>query len=140
MRRVASCVIALDERGNVLLHRRADNGWWALPGGRIELDETAAQAAVRETREETGFDVEVVRLVGVYSDPAYTTIRYPDGDVVCYVALAFECRLVGGTATLSDESLEVRWFSPDEALVVIAKNHVPRLRDALERRPAAFVR
>jgi 8-oxo-dGTP pyrophosphatase MutT (NUDIX family) len=113
LRRTAACAIVLDDRGRVLLHRRTDNGRWALPGGAIETGETAHEAVVREVREETGFAVEVLRLVGVYSDPRHTTIAYPDGNVIAYVAVAFECRLVGGSPALSDETSAVEWFDPD---------------------------
>ena len=57
--------------------------------GASEIGETADQAVVREVREETGYEVAVVRLVGVYSDPQHTTITYPNGDVVSYVSRAF---------------------------------------------------
>ena len=69
LRRTAACGIVFDPRGNLLLHRRADNGRWALPGGAIETGETAAEAVVREVGEETGYVIEVLRIVGVYSDP-----------------------------------------------------------------------
>ena len=81
MRPAAVCSVVLDDAGRVLLQRRRDNGEWALPGGGIELDETAADAVVREIEEETGARAEVVRLIGVYSDPARTTVSYPDGNV-----------------------------------------------------------
>jgi 8-oxo-dGTP pyrophosphatase MutT (NUDIX family) len=140
VRKVAACAVVFDDRGRVLLHRRADNGAWALPGGRIELDETAGEAVVREVREETGYDVEALRLVGVYSDPRTTTIRYPNGDVVCYVAVVFECRVVGGAPALSSETTELSWFDPETALATVHANHVQRIRDAMARRPEAFAR
>ncbi len=54
-----------DDQGRLLLIRRADNGWWAMPVGSFELDETLVEAAVREVREESGVDVEVTGLVGI---------------------------------------------------------------------------
>ena len=112
LRRAAACAIIFNAPGRVLLHRRTDNGRWALPGGAIEIGETADQAVVREVREETGYEVEVLRLVGVYSDPRHTTIRYPDGNISSYVALAFACRVIGGSPALSDETSAVEWFDP----------------------------
>jgi ADP-ribose pyrophosphatase YjhB (NUDIX family) len=140
LRRSAACAITFDDRGRVLLHRRTDNGRWALPGGAIETGETADVAVVREVREETGFDVEVVRLVGVYSDPQHTTIAYPDGNVVSYVALAFECRVLGGEPMLSDETSAVDWFDPKSLPPNFHPGHVPRLADALAKQTAAFYR
>ena len=65
---VAAVVLADDRR--VLLVKRADVGRWALPSGRGEPGEAVADAVVREVREEVGPDVALVRLPGVYSDPA----------------------------------------------------------------------
>jgi 8-oxo-dGTP pyrophosphatase MutT (NUDIX family) len=59
-------VVARNRYGHVLLVRRADSGNWELPGGRVELGESAQIAAVREVKEESGVTVEVTRLAGVY--------------------------------------------------------------------------
>jgi ADP-ribose pyrophosphatase YjhB (NUDIX family) len=124
----------------VLLHQRTDNGRWALPGGAIELDETADVAVAREVLEETGYVVEVIRLVGVYSDPQFTTMTYPDGNTVSYVALAFECRVVGGEPALSDETSAVEWFNPNRLPEQFHRSHLPRLQDALAKQESAFYR
>ena len=58
-----------DEPGQILLMRRSDNGHWGLPGGYVEPGESVQSAAQREVLEETGCEIEVGRLVGVYSDP-----------------------------------------------------------------------
>src|SRR5689334_10940167 len=112
LRRAGAAAVVFDSQGRILLHRRTDNNHWGLPGGSIEVGETAAQAAAREVREETGYEVEAVRLIGIYSNPANTTVRYANGDVVSYVSLVFECRVVGGSPQLSDESSAVDWFDP----------------------------
>jgi ADP-ribose pyrophosphatase YjhB (NUDIX family) len=140
LRRSAVCAVIFDAQGRILLHRRSDNGYWALPGGGIERDESAQDAIVREVKEETGYDVEVVRFTGFYSDPKHTTIRYPDGNVVQYTAACFECRLIGGAFVANDESTAAHFFPPDALPEPFMPNHIPRLRDALERREAAFFR
>ena len=66
---VAASAVVTDGAGRVLLLRRSDSGNWALPGGTLELGESITECAVREVREETGLDVEVMGLVGVYTDP-----------------------------------------------------------------------
>ena len=66
---VAASGIVFNSEGEILLERRADNGWWGLPGGHIDIGESIGQAAVREIREETGVRTKVKRLVGIYSDP-----------------------------------------------------------------------
>ncbi len=139
-RRAATAAVVFDSNGHVLLHRRTDNGHWALPGGSIETGETADQTIVREVREETGFEVEVVRLIGVYSDPNHTTMTYPDGNTVSYVSVLFECRVLGGEATLCDESSAVEWFDPENLPEPFHAGHVPRIKDALTHRTAAFYR
>lgn len=140
LRRPGTVAIVFDAEGRVLLHRRTDNGKWALPGGGIEIDETADQAIVREVKEETGYEVRVLRLVGIYSDPRHTTVTYPDGNTVAYVSLAFECAVTGGTLALSDESSAVDWFPPTALPEPIIAGHIPRIRDALARKEAAFYR
>jgi len=90
LRRAAAAAVVFDAQSRILLHRRTDNGRCGLPGGTIETGETAEQAVIREVREETGYEVCVVRLIGIYSDPLHTTMTYPDGNTVSYVSLLFE--------------------------------------------------
>ena len=139
-RRAAAAAVVFDEAGRILLHRRTDNGNWGLPGGALEIGESADQCVVREVKEETGFDVEVVRLIGIYSDPSHTTITYPDGNTVAYVSILFEGRVTGGTATLCDESAAIDWFDPRELPQPFHTGHLPRVQDALARQIAAFYR
>src|SRR3954465_10180089 len=67
----AASAIVVDGQGRILLHRRGDNDMWALPGGVMEMGESLGECASREVREETGLDVEPVRIVGIYSDPKH---------------------------------------------------------------------
>ena len=138
LRPVAVCAVVFNEAGRVLMHRRSDNGLWAIPGGALETGETAEAAVVREVREETGYDVEALRLVGIYSDPKETTVEYPDGNTTSWVAILFECRIIGGAPRLSDETTEVAWHSPESLPNDIRKAHVPRIRDALRKAESAF--
>jgi 8-oxo-dGTP pyrophosphatase MutT (NUDIX family) len=103
-----SSVVVLNEDGEVLLGLREDARIWALPAGRKEPGETYEQAAIREVREETGYEIELERLVGDYWRPQLGE----GGDQMrVYVG-----RVVGGDPSEHDwENLEVRWF-PLEAL------------------------
>lgn len=94
-----------NERGEVLLQRRKDNGRWGLPGGRMEIGESAEACAIREMFEETGVTTRVKRLVGAYSDPAnYCVMRYPSGHITHYVILVYEVEYVSGNPGPSEES------------------------------------
>jgi 8-oxo-dGTP diphosphatase len=81
--------------GTLLLVRRCDSGTWELPGGRVDVGETAVEAAVRETVEETGVHVEVTELAGLFTDPRHV-VRAIDGEVRQQFALLFRARAVGG--------------------------------------------
>jgi 8-oxo-dGTP diphosphatase len=87
------------EQERVLLAHRRDIDWWNLPGGGMEPDETVEEAMRREVCEETGLEVEVERLIGVYSKPQKQE-----------VVLTFRCRVVGGTLSATEESRECRFF------------------------------
>jgi len=106
----AVTAVVEDDQGRVLLIHRVDNDRWALPGGQVEVGERVAETVVREVREETGIEVEVLGLTGVYSDPKHV-IAYDDGEVRQQFALSFRARPVGGTLRSSDEASEVRWLA-----------------------------
>jgi 8-oxo-dGTP pyrophosphatase MutT (NUDIX family) len=108
----AAVALVAREDGAVLLIRRTDNGNWALPGGAIEMNESVADAAVRETFEETGIQVEVTGLLGIYSDPGHVIHFTSNDEVRREFSVVLTARPVGGKPTLSTESSEVRWVAP----------------------------
>lgn len=85
---VAVSAVVRDDEGRVLMIERSDNGLWALPGGAQEIGEDVAGAVRREVLEETGVEVDVVGLSGIYSDPAHV-IAYDDGEVRQEFSLCF---------------------------------------------------
>jgi ADP-ribose pyrophosphatase YjhB (NUDIX family) len=107
----AASAVVTNDAGEILLQRRSDNDLWALPGGTMDVGERIAETVVREVREETGLEVEVTGIVGVYSNPGHV-IAYSDGEVRQEFNLCFAARLVGGQLSVSDESTEVRWVAP----------------------------
>ncbi|MBF4998406.1 NUDIX domain-containing protein [Nocardia sp. BSTN01] len=109
----AASVVVVDDSGNVLLQRRVDNGLWALPGGKMELGESLAECGIRETKEETGLEVEIIGIVGTYTNPRHV-FAYDDGEVRQEFSICLLGKPVGGTLAVSDESHEVSWFTPDE--------------------------
>jgi ADP-ribose pyrophosphatase YjhB (NUDIX family) len=133
--------IIFNDSGELLLERRSDNGFWGLPGGAMEIGESVEQAVKREVFEETGLDVTVGRLVGVYSDPRYYTIMsYPGGDLVHFVTVVFECRQRDGELRISEESTDIGYFDVEALPDNILLSHSVRIRDALENSPVPFIR
>lgn len=111
--RVGVGVVIRGSGGAILLEKRRDCGWWGLPGGKVEPGESLVEAAVREVREETGLAVEVTHLIGVYSDPRGRIVTYPDnGDVVQLIDVIVGARVLSGSLLCSQESEEVRFFTP----------------------------
>jgi ADP-ribose pyrophosphatase YjhB (NUDIX family) len=101
-----SSVVVLNDQNEALLVLREDARIWALPAGRLEPGETYEQAAVREAREETGYEIALERLVGSYWRP-----QLPHGGSRVQV---FAGRVTGGDPSQHDwESIEVRWFPLD---------------------------
>lgn len=106
--RPAVSAFVQDDAGRLLMIRRTDNDKYAIPGGQQEVGETLAETAVREVQEETGVDVEVTGLIGLYSNPAHI-IAYDDGEVRQEFSICFRARLLGGELRTSSESKEVHW-------------------------------
>jgi ADP-ribose pyrophosphatase YjhB (NUDIX family) len=138
--RASVSAVILDSQGRLLLQRRSDNGRWGLPGGSVEVGESVSAAIAREVREETGLETEIVRLVGVYSDPRLQVVRYGDGNVVHYVSIFFQCRVLDGVLQTCEETLELAFFAPDELPGDLLPMHRVRIADALAGREQAFVR
>ena len=104
--------VARNGAGEVLLIHKTDNDLWALPGGGIDLGESAPDAAVREAKEETGFDVEITGLIGIYTNPGHV-MAYDDGEVRQQFSICFHARIVGGQLRTSSESKEVAFVDPN---------------------------
>ncbi|AUY51932.1 NUDIX domain-containing protein [Streptomyces sp. CB01881] len=103
--------VVTDDAGRLLLIHKTDNNLWALPGGGHDIGESIADTVVREVREETGIDVEVGAVVGLYTDPGHV-MAYDAGEVRQQFSICFKARPVGGTLRTSEESKEVRWVPP----------------------------
>jgi ADP-ribose pyrophosphatase YjhB (NUDIX family) len=113
---VAAAAIAavFDDDDRLLIVRRSDDGTWSLPGGMVELGERIDQTVISEVREETGLEIEPVRLIGVHSNADYI-VRFPHGDVVKAASCLFRCRITGGTLEVDqDEIIDARFCKKDE--------------------------
>ena len=126
--RIAVSALLFDEDRVLLVHRR-DIDWWNLPGGGMELGETVEDAVKREVLEETGLEVKVEQLVGVYSKPQKQE-----------VVLAFRCRKIGGVLTETEEARECCYFVPDNLPINTLPKHRQRIQDALLGQERAVIR
>ncbi|WP_432945850.1 NUDIX domain-containing protein [Kribbella sp. CA-253562] len=102
-------VVIENEAGEVLVIQRSDNGNWAVPGGAIDLGESMTQAAIRETREETGIECEITGLIGIYTDPKHIILYTSNGEARQEFSILLKGRALSGTPTPSDESTKVEW-------------------------------
>jgi 8-oxo-dGTP diphosphatase len=126
--RIAVSALVFDE-GRVLLAHRRDIDWWNLPGGGMEVGETVDEALRREVAEETGLEIEVEQLVGVYSKPQKQEI-----------VLTFRCHITGGTLTATEETRECRYFAPDALPTNTLPKHRQRIEDAQLHQQSAVIR
>ena len=128
-------------RGEILLQKRADNGQWGLPSGYVDIGESVEQGAVREIWEETGIHTQVNRLVGIYSDPQHNVIAaYPDGSLIQFAIVVFECEYLSGQLRISDESTDIGYFPPDNLPDNTVLCDLLAIKDALEDRERPFIR
>lgn len=110
--------IITDDKERVLLCRRTDIDFWNLPGGKLESGETPWSGVIREVLEETGLQVAVTKLSGIYS-------KAPNDEIV----FVFACRVKGGSLQINTEARAVEYF-PREALPEkTLPNHVSRIND-----------
>jgi len=127
--RIGVFALIFDDQGRILLGRRRDIDWWNLPGGGMEKGETVDEALYREVLEETGLEVEVERLVGVYSKPQKQE-----------VVLTFRCRIIGGTLQPTEEIRESRYFPPNALPGNTLPKHRQRVEDAMLNQQSAVIR
>jgi ADP-ribose pyrophosphatase YjhB (NUDIX family) len=105
----ATAVVIVDENNDILLQQRSDNELWGLPGGLLEVNESIAEGAVREVKEETNLDIEIVRFIGVFLNPF---MRWLEKDIAKVYSFAFVAKVIGNDLLINDsESLDFKYFS-----------------------------
>lgn len=115
--------LIFDEQDRVLLCHRRDYDLWNLPGGGLEDGETPWNGLIREVKEETGLDVEIENLAGVYSKTDKNEIVFN-----------FRCRTISGELTLNDEADRLEYFAVDGIPSNTSPKQVERIRDALRQK------
>ncbi|WP_315120178.1 NUDIX domain-containing protein [uncultured Clostridium sp.] len=134
-------IIIFDKDRRVLLQKRADVGLWGIPSGHVEPGESVMEAAIREVKEETGLNINITRLIGVYSDPKSQVFKYPDGHVTHFVTTYFEGEVIDGQLSCSSpETLKLEYFNTDNLPSNILPMHPQWLNDALCEQETPFVR
>jgi 8-oxo-dGTP pyrophosphatase MutT (NUDIX family) len=133
-------VVVANDAGEILMIRRTDNDNWAVPGGAIDLGESVAQAAVRETHEESGIECEITGIVGIYSDPKHVLLYTSNGEVRQEFSIVLTAIPLSGQPTPSSESSEVRWVPASEVLdYTMDRSMRIRVNDYLDRKESPVI-
>jgi len=127
---VVAVFVFLHKKGTILLVRQ-DYGhqYWSLPGGVVEAGEAIDQAAVREVKEETGLDIHLRRVIGLYSKPGENAL-----------AITFEGAALGGELRAGNEILDCRYFATDRFPVPVREHLQERVEDFQSNLPHAVCR
>lgn len=137
----AIAVIIFNEKGDILLQKRRDTGQWCIICGHVEYGETVENTVLREIREETGCEADIVRLIGIYSSPESQTYFYSDRNVQ-YITSYFEAKLISeiNLDFTNEETKKLKFFSPDELPEDMAQLNENWLQDALSGNKIPFIR
>jgi 8-oxo-dGTP pyrophosphatase MutT (NUDIX family) len=122
-------VIAINEKNEILLEKRRDNGCWGYAGGSVELNEIVEETAKRELFEETGLTANKLELYGVFSGPELYYI-YPNGDEVSNIDIVYICRDYDGELKCEENEVSELFFFP---LDKIPQNISPPNKKVLEK-------
>lgn len=116
----AGCIIT-DKNNRILFQKRSDCNQWGFLGGMMEFGESAEETAVREVKEESGLDVKIISLFGVYSK---YFAEFSNGDKVQTIVHMFKAEVVGGELIDSnDETLELKYFDVEAVPSLFCKQH-----------------
>ena len=117
-------IVVKDDK--ILLQKRSDNNKWGLSGGIMEMDETCQEAAIREVKEETGLDIKLDYLVGIYHNK---NCSWSSGDKAHVIFVCFKASIISGELQKDSESLELKFFGNDELPLIEASDHLHAIRD-----------
>ena len=113
--------IIFDDKNRILFCHRRDYDVWNLPGGALESEEAPWEGVIREVKEETGLNVEIEKLTGIYSKPK-------EDDIV----IQFICKVISGELALNDEADKIKYFRYDEIPHNTVPKQVERIKDVIE--------
>ena len=132
-----SGAIIANDKGEILLQKRSDKeDVWGLPGGAVEVGESIKETAIRELKEETGLDIQVDYLIGVYSK--YFT-EYPNGDKAQSICYLFKGNVVNGVLSCDNaETFDLRFFDRNRIPKLFLQQHTDMLNDFLQGKRGIF--
>lgn len=126
-----AAAVAIIDKNKILLLKRKDNGKWTLPGGTLEYNESLSACALREVKEETGLDIEIVDIAGTYTDPDIR-IEYSDGEIRREFTIVYIGKICGGNIRIDEESSAYQWIDLSDAanLEMVASQKI-RINDVI---------
>ena len=126
-----SAIVFNKDRTKVLVQKREDLKIWTIPGGAVEPNESPTEAVIRETKEETGVEVEPIRISGIY----LRDIRFLEA-----LNITFVCKPIKGKLTTSSENVDVAWMPINKALKMTVGRSAQKIKDALSEENKVFLR
>lgn len=124
---IAAFGFIFDEQNRILLCHRLDYDLWNLPGGTMETGESPWECVVREVKEETGLEVEIIRLVGIYNKPEKSELVF-----------SFICRIVSGKITLNEEADRIEYFAISDIPHNTSPKQVERINDVIKEKEIVY--
>lgn len=129
--RPASAVAILNEN-KILLLKRKDNGKWTMPGGTLEFGESMTECALREIKEESGYQIKITDIIGTYTDPNIK-IEYSDGEVRQEFTIVYKGEVESGEIEIDEESTGYIWIDLDKiSELPMASSQKRRLEDVVK--------
>lgn len=126
-----AAAVAVVNGDKLLMLKRGDNAKWTMPGGTLDFGESLIECATREVKEETGLDVNVVDVIGTYTDPNIL-VAYSDGEVRQEFTIVYASDKFDGDIQLDEESTAYRWISFDEVMgMEMASSQKRRVQDVI---------
>ena len=136
-----ACAVILNKKKQILLHKRSDSEFWALPGGTMELGESISQCCLREIKEEMGLKTKIEKLIGIYTSPSCVFAWSEGGksNVWQIFVIAFLCKTKNDQLKLNSESTKAGWFFEKEIGKMKALPYVKEaIGDALHKKDSFF--
>jgi ADP-ribose pyrophosphatase YjhB (NUDIX family) len=126
-----ACAVILNKRNQILLHKRDDSEFWALPGGGMEIGESISECCLREIKEELNLIVEIEKLIGIYTSPE-CVFEWRDGNEskgFQVFVVAFLCRTENDSIKINNESTAAEWFLEQD---IKNKKTLPYVKEAID--------